>query len=522
MRDFAEFEIEFCPRRDNGCESPHGPFIRPCGLSVNSASIGMKVGRVIICSLLAGLALAGARRVEAQPFTNAVYTLLDGSSIVDDCLICGRPAILQQLRGTFELALLEENPLFSRYRLTNIVWHAGSGAPFSYDIMGSGEYRFGGEVALVQNMTLEVQVNGQKRIFTNDSPSIDRRFPLIDVSLTQTQLNLFQFYTLRLVAAPVREIWFSTTGGFTSASNNVHGGPGDLLSASGRFVKTYASLVAALGLPTGETSLGIDAVEIGPGGEVFFSFDQNQTSPVLGLILQGDLVSNRGRMVHRNQALISEFGVMPPVPDLGLDAVHVKDDGEVLFSIRTGMFSERLGMKLERGDLLSNRGAIVARNALLLARFHPTTSKDFGLDALYVWPNGEVWFSTEEGFQDQEFGPVGAGDLLSDQGLIVFRNLELMSAFAPIEDVSSFGLDALFIVTDVTPPAPPPRFTGISRGTRSTSLHWQGAGKVFQVFKSTQVNSPFTPVSVLLPDQTFGDVDSGGQAGAGFYWLRQW
>jgi len=482
----------------------------------------MKTVRVIFCSMLAAFALAGARGAEAQSFTNALYTLLEGSTITDDCLICGRPTILQPLRGTFELVLLEENLLFTRYRMTNIAWHAGGDAPFAYEVTGTGEYQFGGEVALVQHMTLDVQINGQKRNFTNDSPIIGRRFPLIDVSLTQTQNNLVQFYSLRLVAAPVREIWFSTTGGFTSAFNNVRGDPGDLLSASGRIVKSYANLVASLGVPAGDPGPGIDAVDIGPGGEVLFSFDQNHTSPSLGPIQHGDLVSNRGRVIERNQALLGAFGIMPPVPDVGLDAVHVKDDGEVLFSIGANVFSERLGVTLQRGDLLSNRGVIVARNALLLGRFHPSTVKDYGLDALYVWPNGEVWFSTEEGFQDKELGPVGAGDLLSDEGLIVFRNLEVMSAFAPLEDVSSFGLDALYIVTDITPPATPPRFTSIHRGLRSILLNWEGAGRVFQVLKSMQVNNPFAPSTALSPDQFYFDVDGVKEAGAGFYRLRQW
>src|SRR5437867_4408130 len=248
-------------------------------------------------------------------------------------------------------AAQNEVEFFARHRLTNIAWHANGDAPFKYDVTGVGEYRFGGEVALVLNMTLDVLVNGQKRNFTNDSPSVERRFPLLDVSLTETQNTVFQFFTLQLVAAPVREIWFSTEGGFTSAFNNVHGGPGDLLSASGRIVKSYASLIAALGIPVDDPGPGIDAVDIGPGGEVLFSFDQNQVSPILGPIQHGDLVSNRGRLVQHNQELLAAFGIMPVVPDVGLDAVHVKDDGEVLFSIRSNIFSERLGVTLQRGYL---------------------------------------------------------------------------------------------------------------------------------------------------------------------------
>jgi hypothetical protein len=484
--------------------------------------MNMKLGRVIICSIGAALALAGARRAESQPLTNALYTLLEGSTITDDCLICGRPTIQQPLRGTFELVLIEENLLFTRYRLTNIAWHAPSGAPFSYEVKGAGEYRFGGEVALVQNMTLDVGINDQPRNFTNDFSLITRRFPLIEISLTQTQNNLFLFYTLTLVAAPVREIWFSTEGSFTSASGNVHGGPGDLLSASGRIVKSYASLLAPLGVQVSDPAAGVDALDIGPGGEVVFSFNENHTSPVIGPIQHGDLVSNAGRMVQRNQSLLGPFGIMPPVPDVGLDAVRVMDDGEVLFSIVTDVFSKQLGVTLHRGDLLSSRGVIVARNAQLLGRFQPATLKDYGLDALYVWPNGEVWFSTEDGFQDKARGAVGAGDLLSDQGLIVFRNLELMSAFAPVEDVSNFGLDAIYIVSDVTPPAPQPRFTSIRRDLRSIELEWEGSGRVFQVLKSTQVNNPFAPFSALSPDPFFLDANGVTEPGAGFYRVRQW
>ena len=86
------------------------------------------------------------------------------------------------------------------------------------------------------------------------------------------------------------------------------------------------------------------------------------------------------------------------------------------------------------------------------ARFRPPlVVPDYGLDAVHVWPSGEIWFSTEEGFQDGALGPIAAGDLLSDQGYVVYRNLELLGPFAPIEDLADFGLDALFLVSDAVP-----------------------------------------------------------------------
>jgi len=72
--------------------------------------------------------------------------------------------------------------------------------------------------------------------------------------------------------------------------------------------------------------------------------------------------------------------------------------------------------------------------------------------------------STEEGFNDTQLGLIREGELLSDQGYIVFRNLELTSSFAPAEDMADFGLDAIYVVTNATPPAPVPRLVSIGPG----------------------------------------------------------
>jgi hypothetical protein len=479
----------------------------------------MKSKRVtapLLAIVVSAYAFAGRAQV-----TNAVYTLLEGSTFIDDCLVCERPTLFYPLRGTFELVLRDSNPLFTTYSVTNISFRVDGGTNPLYTITGTGTYRIGGEVAVSQEMILDVNVNDKALVFTNDSRAVDKLFPLIQVSLVQTQLNLFQFFSMNLLAAPVREIWFSTLSGFTSGTQPLRGTGGDVLSANGRIVKTFSNLVTALGLVPAAIPPGIDALDVGPGGEVFFSFDENRISTNLGAIQHGDLVSSRGRIVARNQTLTAAFGVMPAVPDLGLDAVMVKDDGEILFSIETDAFGETIGKMIHHGDLLSSKGQIVASNAQMLSRFHPGTVKDYGLDAVYVWPSGEIWFSTEEGFQDQQLGPVQAGDLLSDQGFVVFRNLELMSAFAPIEDLADFGLDGLFIITDVTAPAPPPRITSISRQQPSiTSLRWEGEGRVFQVQRVADVIGPYLPISPIVPDLMFDD--SSASNSAAFYLLRQW
>jgi hypothetical protein len=167
--------------------------------------------------------------------------------------------------------------------------------------------------------------------------------------------------------------------------------------------------------------------------------------------------------------------------------------------------STGLKLTLHQGDLLSSTGAVKRSNHQLLTNFQPAdATNDFGLDALYVWPTGEIWFSTETGFQDQVFGVILPGDLLSDRGYIVFRNLELLEAFAPLEDLADFGLDALYIVTDATPAAPNSLLTIKTGGSSgSASLTWEGQGRVFQVERADDLTGPFHSLSPILPDLFF-------------------
>lgn len=214
---------------------------------------------------------------------------------------------------------------------------------------------------------------------------------------------------------------------------------------------------------------------------------------------------------------------MPPATDAGLDAVQVLDDGEVYFSIEKAFFSEALGRQIRNGDLLSSRGSIVKSNEQLIVRFQPVDrNRDYGLDAFHVWPSGEVWFSVETGFQGPHLEPYGHGDLLSDQGYVVARNLELVGPFQPIEDLADFGLDALFIITDVASPAATPRFTRIRHqgATSVVELEWAGGGRVWQVLRSKSLPGDWSPVSPILPDLNFDD--TGATANQSFYRLRQW
>ena len=259
------------------------------------------------------------------------------------------------------------------------------------------------------------------------------------------------------------DLLFSTEVDFVSAP--VGYGPsrlisdGDLLSRRGFVYRTNHQLTGKLGIMPIVPDLGLDAAMIGPKREVWFSFEEanlNQWSESLRCVLKhGDLLSEAGRVVYTNEALLKAFVRMPVATDAGLDAVTRAPNRDLLFSTETGFFSEALGRSVGHGDLLSMRGKIVRTNAQLLERFHifdPTMGpavRDYGLDAVLLRPLGEVWFSTEVGFQDEFLGWVGSGDLLSSRGNIVAREHELLAAFRPEPSPISIGigLDCATLVT---------------------------------------------------------------------------
>lgn len=452
------------------------------------------------------------------------YTLLEGSLLVDDCPVCDRMPIVKQLRGTFDLVLENLGAEFTDYRIQNVEFVVGGG---EFLVNGAGAYRIGGYKNLIQqDLQLSLIIDQQTACFTNQTPTAFRKWPTIEASVTQTNGTMIKQYSLTILAAPVRELWFSTRTGLTpglSPGNHVSGG--DLISFNGRVVKNSQDLTRNLGLKASATDPGLAALDVGSSGQVFFSLSEGGASSTLGNIQQGDLVSSAGKIHRTNQDLTRQLGMQPPVPDLGLDAVQVLPSGEIYFSIRNSAFSERLGQSIQKGDILSDRGVIIQSNQALLANFHPKDPRqDYGLDALYIWPEGEIWFSTEESFESSTLGMVTHGDLLSNQGFIVFRNLEMVGAFQPLEDIANFGLDAVYVVTDMAKALDrPPVLAGIQMapGGNSVQISWQGPGEVFQVESSATLNGPFTARSVITLDQSYEESFSRANAPA-FYRVRQW
>ncbi|MCX6927733.1 MAG: hypothetical protein NT154_31660 [Verrucomicrobia bacterium] len=495
---------------------------------------GCMAGAMLILATLAFAPTAGGQTLN-PPW---VYTLVDGSQLLDDCPICDHVSIPVPMRGTFRLRLLMQGPLFSTYAMEDISFRAGSPGGTTYQLTGQGIYVFGGEVANLQSLSLTLLIddgaNPVLGYFTNDSSFVTRRWPMMQISVTQTNGTAARVFHLGINAAPFREIWFSTvqpfTGGLWNPPTNALSA-GDLLSSVGQVVKRNGHLCGRLGIMPLVPDLGLKDVGILPGGEIAFSIAQDIFSETLGRLHAGDLLTDRGRILRSNSNLLSAF--MPsPVPPVGagLAAVKVTDEGAVYFSVQTNFYSAKLGRVVQTGDLLDDSGDVVRSGAQLLANFNPAKpAADYGLSAVYLWPlNGEIWFSTTQGFVDSVSNYYAAGDLLSDQGYVVYRNAELVSAFAPAASGTNFGLDALYVITDVPPlgnglgPAKLAQPQPTNQPPASLAFGWSAAGHVFQLERASNPAGPYLPASRIDTDGPFLDPGVLTNRAQAFYRLHQW
>jgi hypothetical protein len=384
------------------------------------------------------------------------------------------------------------------------------------------------EFANLQDMSLETQVRdnwtNRPAYFTNNSRLVPVPFPLLEADLTETNGTLVQTFSMRIFATPVRELWFSTAKPFVSTNrfaptNQVSAG--DLVSNLGRVVKRNIDLVGRLGVMSPVPDLGLDAVQVIRLGEILFSLPVDVFSESLGHIQHGDLLSNRGTIVKRNQELLAAFKPASQA-DAGLDAFQVMPDGQILFSLQSNV-TTTTALTLSRGDILSDRGTVFMTHQQLLANFHPAiTNHDFGLDALEILPSGEIWFSVEESFMDNLLGQIQQGDLLSNYGYRVFSNGDLLAAFAPAAPSQDYGLDALFVVTDTQPLKPAPRILRLSVASNSFHLEWDGDGDVFRVESAPDWAGPWTPASDIVPDLMADIPFSWPPSTLGFFRIRQW
>jgi hypothetical protein len=128
----------------------------------------------------------GATASAAAPAGSAgtLYALITPpSSLVIGCQEpCKCPILPLPTYGSFELVPTGSDPLYTYYDVVRYIASYNNG-PGAVSITGSGKYKVGGEVALMQQMTLDLNIEGRPtEHFDSGLKPIGAPFPQIDIS----------------------------------------------------------------------------------------------------------------------------------------------------------------------------------------------------------------------------------------------------------------------------------------------------------------------------------------------------
>jgi hypothetical protein len=140
----------------------------------NSASLPR-----ISCVLILAAAVMTPRAAEAE-----IYALVTPPSEYEvGCFgPCACPIVSQPTYGSFELVYTGSDPLYANYDVVRYIASFNSG-PGAVAITGSGKFRIGGEFALVQQLTLDLQIWGQPaRHFDSGLVPVSVAFPALNVA----------------------------------------------------------------------------------------------------------------------------------------------------------------------------------------------------------------------------------------------------------------------------------------------------------------------------------------------------
>jgi len=441
-----------------------------------STAMASSVALVLLLFVLEWASPLGAQ--EPMDVLSGRYAIVEGSTITEDCSPCAQPPVTTSVRGAFWLRAGTNDAPCVRYLIQDLVFASEGELPLSIRAKGHGTYRdvagtfvngeFVDGTPRLEEMRLYVSLNAKQGVsFQSGLVPAQASPPWIEIDLAGTPPDVVWNTTrwrLHLVAVRWPRFLFSTEVGLTSGQGGDlrQVSDGDLLGSAGDVVLTNAELTQKLGIKLPVPDLGLDGAllfvipaPVGPvpSPEIQFTTTTDAFSETLGPLGHGDILLDSGAIFRKNADLLRPFSPMPPLRDVGLDALCTGPDGSLCFSTKAEFLSETLGRRVRPGDLLSSDGHVFRSQEALLARFRPANPAGgpvaielaVGLDAAYVWPHGEVWFSTEMPFVDERLGPIGSGDILSDTGRVVARNRDLVRPFQPVEDLADFGLDALVL-----------------------------------------------------------------------------
>lgn len=95
---------------------------------------------------------------------------------------CECPIVTTPTYGSFQLVKLGVDPLYTHYAVERYIASFNNG-PGAVAIVGAGQYKIGGEVALVQELTLDLTIEGRPPVhFDSGLQPVRVSFPQIEIS----------------------------------------------------------------------------------------------------------------------------------------------------------------------------------------------------------------------------------------------------------------------------------------------------------------------------------------------------
>jgi hypothetical protein len=134
----------------------------------------------ILITALAVISITAAIPARAASTT---YELQDRSSFDTGCFNgpCDCAIAPHPMKGSFELVFAGYDGLYDHYDVRDVRWLVRYGDQ-ELDLRGSGKYRVGGEFAIVQQLTLDLSIDGGPSLaFDSGLVPGGGKFPVIDI-----------------------------------------------------------------------------------------------------------------------------------------------------------------------------------------------------------------------------------------------------------------------------------------------------------------------------------------------------
>jgi len=146
--------------------------------------------RIRSCALVIPLLFAVIPvAVHGAPAAGVLYELDTPSQRLWGCHgPCACPEIASPVQGTFKLTELKPDPLFNNYAITDVQWVV-NGLPGRWT--GTGLYRVGGEVAVMNELVLDLEYDGQAHHYESGRVQGGGGFPRIDIAAAADTVGCF-------------------------------------------------------------------------------------------------------------------------------------------------------------------------------------------------------------------------------------------------------------------------------------------------------------------------------------------